>query len=82
MHITSTHAPNVRSYKNCKSQGRKKKLALLISEKNHCMFISIRRYLTPNSLWYIFKEKSNQRLLINVLVQLGFMTFISKQCFM
>ena len=34
---------------------------------------------TPNSLWYIVKENPNQRLPINVLVQLGSMKIISKR---
>ena len=48
--------------------------------KKICMFKSIHRCLKPNSLWYIVKRKFNQRLPINVLVQLGSMKIISKHC--
>ena len=47
-----------------------------------CMFMSIQRCLELNSLWYIVKENPNQRLPINVLVQLGSMKIVSKQCFL
>ena len=53
----------------------------LISEKL-CMFMLMHRCSKPNSLWYSVKENPCQKIPIKVLVQLGSMKIISKQCFL